>query len=187
MVEDQRDRPAQGVPAVVFHFDGLDEPLGREVVEKSARFLATIPKEVRNFRPDVVVVDPVSNFLDAGAMSEAEAMLVRLIDLMKSRTITGLFTNLVRGGIEPDAEVGISSIIHAATTLRNVEHNGDRSRCAADRQVARHAPLAATAVVPAHQPWDRDARGHRRAARLKGQVPRRPRNHPLAHSMNARP
>ena len=90
--------------------------------------LATILKEVRSFRPDVVVVDPVSNFLNAGAMSEAEAMLVRLIDLIKSRTITGLFTNLVRGGIEPDAEVGISSIIDTAITLRDVEHNGNWSR-----------------------------------------------------------
>ncbi len=95
--------------------------------------LASILKEVRRFRPDVVVVDPISNFLKASAMYETEAMLARLIDLIKSQKITGVFTNLVRGGNlarggnEPEEEIGISPIIDTALTLSEVEHNGEWS------------------------------------------------------------
>ncbi len=43
-------------------------------------------------------VDPVSNFISAGSTIEAQSMLVRMIDILKARTITTLFTDLIGGG-----------------------------------------------------------------------------------------
>jgi len=89
--------------------------------------LATTHKLIREFRPDVVVVDPISNFLSAGTTVEAESMLVRLIDMLKSRQITTLFTNLVGGGTNPEqTEEGISSIIDTWLLLRDSETEGER-------------------------------------------------------------
>src|SRR5437764_11423287 len=60
--------------------------------------LATMLRLVRDFRPQVVVVDPISNMLTAGTADEAQAMLLRLVDTLKDRQITALFTNLTSAG-----------------------------------------------------------------------------------------
>lgn len=74
--------------------------------------LAKTHRLIREFRPDVVIVDPISNFLSAGTTIEAESMLVRMIDMHKGQLITTLFTDLTRGGGEPEqTDAGISSII----------------------------------------------------------------------------
>jgi circadian clock protein KaiC len=89
--------------------------------------LALMHKQIQEFRPDVVVVDPISNFFSAGSSIEAETMLVRLIDLLKSQQIITLFTNLVSGGNEPEqTDVGISSIIDTWLLLRDEERAGER-------------------------------------------------------------
>jgi circadian clock protein KaiC len=89
--------------------------------------LALMHKQIQEFRPDVVVVDPISNFLSAGSTIEAGTMLVRLIDLLKSQQIITLFTNLVSVGNEPEqTDVGISSIIDTWLLLRDEERAGER-------------------------------------------------------------
>ena len=90
--------------------------------------LALMHKQVRDFRPDVVVVDPISNFLSAGSTIEAGTMLVRLIDLLKARQITTLFTNLVDGGKGGEqTDIEISSIIDTWLLLRDEERAGERA------------------------------------------------------------
>jgi circadian clock protein KaiC len=90
--------------------------------------LALMHKMVQQFRPDVVVVDPISNFLAAGSTIEAGTMLVRLIDLLKAQQMTTLFTNLVGGGNEPEqTDIGISSIIDTWLLLRTSEQSNERS------------------------------------------------------------
>ncbi len=89
--------------------------------------LALMHKEVESFRPDVVVVDPISNFLSSGTLTDTESMLVRMVDLLKGRQITSLFTNLLSGSDDAEsAVVGISSIIDTWLLLRDVEHDGER-------------------------------------------------------------
>ncbi len=54
-------------------------------------------------------------------------MLVRMVDLLKSRQITSLFTNLVSGGNDPEQTiVGISSIIDTWILLRDTERDEER-------------------------------------------------------------
>jgi circadian clock protein KaiC len=91
--------------------------------------LATMHKMVEEFQPRFVVLDPISNFMAAGNLSEANMMLMRLIDFLKSRQITALLTNLTHGGggLE-QTEVGISSLIDTWLMLRDIELNGERNR-----------------------------------------------------------
>jgi circadian clock protein KaiC len=53
-------------------------------------------------------------------------MLIRLIDFLKSRNITALFTHLMRGPeVDQNIDVGVSSLMDTWIVLRNVPP-GDR-------------------------------------------------------------
>ncbi len=91
--------------------------------------LATIHKMVNDFEPQVVIIDPISNFATAGTGAEAEAMLLRLIDFLKSRQITAMFVNLTAGGNAWErTDVGVSSLIDTWILLRDIELAGERNR-----------------------------------------------------------
>ena len=85
---------------------------------------------VRDFRPRVVVVDPISNMLAAGTADEAQAMLLRLVDSLKHQQITALFTNLTSAGDASleQTDLGISSIVDTWILLRDIELGGERNR-----------------------------------------------------------
>jgi circadian clock protein KaiC len=77
----------------------------------------------------VVVIDPITNFGVGGDPSEVKSLLTRLIDILKSRQITSMFTSLTSGDSAPElSEVGVSSLIDTWLLLRNLESNGERNR-----------------------------------------------------------
>jgi circadian clock protein KaiC len=91
--------------------------------------LAALHKLVKEFQPRGVIVDPITNFLNAGTQAEAEAMLMRLIDFLKSQQITALFTSLTHAGSALEqSQAGISSIIDTWLLLRDIELGGERNR-----------------------------------------------------------
>jgi circadian clock protein KaiC len=86
-------------------------------------------KLVAKVRPDVVIMDPISNLTSAGTQVEAEAMLVRLIDFLKTRGVTAMFTNLTSGGNAWErTDIGVSSLIDTWILLRDIELGGERNR-----------------------------------------------------------
>ena len=91
--------------------------------------LAVMYKLVRDLDPAVGVVDPISNFLSVGTYEEVRVMLMRLVDFLKSRSVTGLFTSLNHGNqANEHTVVGISSLIDTWLLLRDVESSGERNR-----------------------------------------------------------
>ena len=91
--------------------------------------LAVIHKMVNEFVPKVVIIDPISNFSSAGSGSQAEAMVLRLLDFLKSRQITAMFVNLTAGGDAWEhTDVGVSSLIDTWILLRDIELAGERNR-----------------------------------------------------------
>lgn len=92
--------------------------------------LVAIHKMVRDFSPDAVILDPVTNLTSMGSPGEVNAMLVRLIDYLKSEGITALFTGLTtasQGSLEA-TELAISSLIDTWLVVRDIEFNGERNR-----------------------------------------------------------
>jgi len=84
---------------------------------------------IESFRPTLVVLDPISNFIASGTTSEVKGMLTRLIDMLKVRTITGLFTSLTFGGSSlEETETTISSLMDTWILVRTYEHDGERNR-----------------------------------------------------------
>ena len=91
--------------------------------------LALIHKVIDEFEPSVVVVDPITNFLAVGDEVETKSMLTRLIDLLKSRQVTAIFTSLTSAGTyAEDSEVGVSSLMDVWILVKNIESNGERNR-----------------------------------------------------------
>ena len=80
-------------------------------------------------KPRVVVVDPISNLISVGTSLEVKAMLARLIDFMKVKGTTALFTSLTIDDSHAEgSDVGISSFMDTWLVLRNLEVNGERTR-----------------------------------------------------------
>ena len=64
-----------------------------------------------------------------GNVTEIKAMLIRLVDYLKARQITAVFTSLTSGGDFQEAtSVAVSSIIDTWIVLRDMEVNGERNR-----------------------------------------------------------
>src|SRR4029079_1215168 len=73
--------------------------------------------------------DPVTNLIEIGTNREIKAMLTRLIDFLKTRGTTALFTSLTTGGMNLDqTEVGVSSLMDTWLVVRNLESGGERNR-----------------------------------------------------------
>lgn len=90
--------------------------------------LNAILRTVEDFKPRIVVLDPVSSFDAAGTPLDVKAMLMRVVDLLKSKQITVLMTSLSRNGQSEESVGGISSLIDTWILLRNREWSGERTR-----------------------------------------------------------
>jgi len=144
---------ASGERALLFSFEesadqairnikslGID--LGRWIKSDKLRYIATRPtfhslemhlavmlREVTRFDPSLVVLDPISSFLESGDRMEVQSMLLRVIDFLKSRGVTAVFTHLMHGQdgrVETDA--GLSSLMDAWILLLNREVSGEFNR-----------------------------------------------------------
>lgn len=89
--------------------------------------LARMHRDIDRFQPSLVVIDPLSAL--RGPAVELQATMLRMIDMLKSRGITAVFTSLREDGeIDHEAAIGVSSLMDAWIKLLNVETNGERSR-----------------------------------------------------------
>ena len=109
----------------------LEIHASRPTLQGLEQHLVTMYDVVREFRPSVVMVDPISNLTFDHREVEIKPTLMRLIDFMKQQGVTALYTSLTTGqaGVAVEAsEVGVSSLMDTWLLLRNVEHNGERNR-----------------------------------------------------------
>ncbi len=91
--------------------------------------LVAIHKMVRAFKPRVVILDPITNLITVGTVSEVKGMLIRLIDFLQEEQITVMFTALNLNNIlNEQTDEGVSSLVDAWITVRDIEYNGERNR-----------------------------------------------------------
>jgi circadian clock protein KaiC len=90
--------------------------------------LATMYRDVTDFDPTAVVIDPMSALLHAAATGDVHSMVLRLVDFLKSRGITALFTNLGVSSDNVTTEIQISSLMDTWLLLYNRESNGEHNR-----------------------------------------------------------
>jgi circadian clock protein KaiC len=91
--------------------------------------LAMKHKLICDFNPKVVIMDPLNSFVIGDNEIEVKSMLMRLVDFLKTRQITGLFTNLAQSGSPVEqTDVAISSVIDTWLLLRDIDSGGERNR-----------------------------------------------------------
>ena len=95
--------------------------------------LAIIFGMLREFRPGVLAIDPISNLYPVGDDLQVRSMLMRLIDYAKTEGITGFFTSLSSDSsptpfsTEPTS-MHVSSLMDTWISLKNMEGSGERNR-----------------------------------------------------------
>ena len=101
----------------------------RPTVSGLEMHLARMHKAVNAFKPEVVIVDPLNSFHVGSNEIAVKAILMLLVDFLKTNQITGLFTNLTSGGSEIDqSDVVIASLIDTWLLVRDIELGGERNR-----------------------------------------------------------
>jgi circadian clock protein KaiC len=91
--------------------------------------VTTISKAILAFKPQVVIVDPLTTFIIGNNEAEVKAMVMRLVDLLKMNKCTTLFTSLILSGSTPEqSQVHIASMIDTWLLLRDIEIGGERNR-----------------------------------------------------------
>ena len=90
--------------------------------------LASVYRDVTDFDPTAVVIDPMSALLNAGSAGDAHSMVLRLVDFLKARGATSLFTNLGVSSESVTTEIQISSLMDTWLLLYNRESNGEHNR-----------------------------------------------------------
>lgn len=86
---------------------------------------------VKDFKPKVVAVDPISNLMSDSEDAGLKLTLMRLIDFLKTEGTTALFTSLTTDAgslLVASSEVGVSSLMDTWLMLSNVAYNGERTR-----------------------------------------------------------
>jgi circadian clock protein KaiC len=89
--------------------------------------LTELYRVVERCDPSVVVIDPITDFTAIGTSLDIKAMLMRMVDYLKTKQITTVFTSLIheRGMIDDPT---ISSLIDNWVQLRNLETASERNR-----------------------------------------------------------
>jgi len=91
--------------------------------------LVSMYKLIKKFKPQAVVLDPITNLVTVGSVSEVKSMLIRLIDFLQEEQITVMFTALSLNNIvNEQTDEGVSSLVDAWVLVRDIELNGERNR-----------------------------------------------------------
>lgn len=93
--------------------------------------LANLFRQVEEFNPQTVILDPITSLLKTGTPTEVQYLLIRYMDFLKQHNITCLCTNLLIGvwtDTQSEMDTGISSIMDTWALLRNIESNGEHNR-----------------------------------------------------------
>jgi circadian clock protein KaiC len=89
--------------------------------------LARMHRELTGFNPTITVVDPVTSF--RGPETEVQALLLRMLDMLKARGITTIFTSLTTSSNRIEqTDYGLSSLMDGWISLVDIESNGERNR-----------------------------------------------------------
>jgi circadian clock protein KaiC len=93
--------------------------------------LLILHKLIERYKPETVIIDPISSLLTVGTISEVRDMLVRLIDVLKMNQINAFFTALTHNGIADEKDLtvnAVSSLADIWIDIKSEKKNVERVR-----------------------------------------------------------
>jgi circadian clock protein KaiC len=134
--EESSGQLIQNMSSIGFRFGPLVKKGLLKIVSTRPSFfglemhLLEVYKIIADFKPQAVVIDPLTSLIGQGNQLEVQSMLTRTIDVLKSKGITGFFTSLVSSTAQNDTsgEIGVSSLIDTWIVVRELEENEGKRR-----------------------------------------------------------
>ncbi|HLG99381.1 MAG TPA: circadian clock protein KaiC [Bryobacteraceae bacterium] len=83
---------------------------------------------LEKYKPQAVVLDPISSLLPGGSRHDVTSLVLRIVDSLKVRGATAMFTALNSEDDLQSTSIAISSLVDSWILLRNFEANGERNR-----------------------------------------------------------
>jgi circadian clock protein KaiC len=91
--------------------------------------LVALHKSIDELRPRMVIIDPMTTFGAAGSLSETHGILVRIIDFLKGRGVTAVYTAVTSPTRElDDVQVQLSSLMDTWILLGQADADGALAR-----------------------------------------------------------
>ena len=92
-------------------------------------FLA-IKELINTWKPQVILLDPVTNLMTEGPNSDVRSMLTRFVDYLKTKQITVMFAAAITIGsiARNPSDEGISSMVDTWIMVEDIELDGERNR-----------------------------------------------------------
>src|ERR1035437_2009872 len=134
--EESSGQLIQNMKSIGFRFEPLVKKGLLKIVSTRPSFfglemhLLEVYKIIADFKPQAVVIDPLTSLIGQGNQLEILSMFTRMIDHLKSKGITGFFTSLVSSTAQNDTsgEIGVSSLIDTWIVVRELEENEGKRR-----------------------------------------------------------
>ena len=134
--EESSGQLIQNMSSIGFRFEPLIKKGLLKIVSTRPSFfglemhLLDLYKVIAEFKPKSVVIDPLTSLIGEGDQREIQSMVTRMIDLLKSKGITGFFTSLVSSTAQnyTSGEVGVSSLIDTWIVVREIEEDAGKKR-----------------------------------------------------------
>jgi len=97
----------------------------KPTVYEMESYLLKMLNLIEQFKPNAVVIDPITNLKLIGS-SINEKLMLRMISYLKSKQITTVMTSLIREGTRRE-EKNIYSLVDTWIVLKHVEYESERS------------------------------------------------------------
>ena len=134
--EESSGQLIQNMSSIGIHFEPMIKKGFLKIVSTRPSFfglemhLLDLYKLIAEFKPQAVVIDPLTSLIGEGDPREIRSMITRMIDLLKSNGITSFFTSLVSSAAQNDTsgEIGVSSLIDTWIVVRELEEDVSKKR-----------------------------------------------------------
>ena len=134
--EESSGQLIQNMSSIGIHFEPMIKKGLLKIVSTRPSFfglemhLLDLYKLIAEFKPQAVVIDPLTSLIGEGDPREIRSMITRMIDLLKSNGITSFFTSLVSSAAQNDTsgEIGVSSLIDTWIVVRELEEDVSKKR-----------------------------------------------------------
>ena len=92
--------------------------------------LTMMHKATIKFDPQVVIVDPLNGFITGDNITDVKSMLMRLVDFLRTKQISSMFTQLMSSNVaHGTSDIAISSMVDTWLVMHDIEIGGERNRC----------------------------------------------------------
>ena len=73
--------------------------------------LVELYENIEDFDPNLIILDPITDLIEVGTRKEVRGMIIRIIDYMKSKLISAMFTALISSGDNHSPRIQMSSMV----------------------------------------------------------------------------